>query len=342
MTHGYTRSSIRSCGVGAAELWSAVLGEPERRFGEDQPWTIGEIRQVYDRSAYLEFHPEAINGFDPLGPPLVLLADEDFGGPLATRIVGSSRDRVYSDLDGGTPCHLRTAAGYLAESSYVLRLGDTIDIELDSAALEPPARSRATYPNLAEISGQGPVFTRAVDALELLLGQDSDDGLGWLQGLNELVTGSSPPSKIRSLIEWWLSHLDGATNWSPPIGLLGRGPGATPSGDDILGGLLLALLRTTSRQQHDRVREAGRLLVAEAEERTTDISSALLAQAAQGRAADRFEAALGAIIAMEAGDHGWESAVLESAELGHTSGLDHLVGLLLAVLGIAPEIEGRA
>ncbi len=342
MTHGYTRSSIRRCGVGAAELWSAVLGEPDRGFGEDQPWTIGEIRQVYDRSAYLEFHPQAIKGFDPLGPPLVLLADEGLGGPLATRIAGSSRDRVFRDVAVGTPCRLRTAAGGRAESNYVLRLGDTIDIELDPAALEPPARRRPTYPCMAEITGQGPVFSRAVDALEVLLERDPEDGLGWLQGLNELVTGSSPPSEIRSLIGWWLGHLDGGTNRSPPIDLLGRGPGATPSGDDILAGLLLALLRTTSRQRHDRVREAGRLVVAEAEERTTDISSALLAQAAQGRAADRFEAALGAIIATEAGDHGWESTVLEAAELGHTSGLDHLVGLLLAVLGIAPEIEDRA
>lgn len=341
MPHGYSRTSVRSCGEGAAELWSAVLSEHDRRGANDQPWTIGEIRQVYDRSAYLEFHRDAINGFDPLGPPLVLLAGEGFDGPLATCLAGTSRGYINSELDSGTPCRLRTAAGSRTESGYVLRLSEALDIEFDAATLEPPARPGPTYPNLAEISNQGPVFTRGVDALGLLRERDLEDGLGCLQTLDQLAMGGTANVVIRSLIDWWIARLRGSADGPPPIDLLGRGPGATPSGDDILAGLQLALLRTTSGLRQDRVREAGRDIVAESTERTTDISTALLAQAAQGRAANRFEAALSAVLAMENDDHDWEYAVLDAAALGHTSGVDHLVGLLLGVLGIAPEIEDR-
>lgn len=339
MPRGYTRTSVRGCGRGAADLWSAVLREHDRRAATDQPWAIGELRQVFDRSAYLEFRPEAIHGFDPLGPPLVLLAGDGFEGPLVTRLAGSSHDPVrHTRLASGTHCRLRTAAGSDANPGYVVSLGQTMDIELETAALQPHDPQARRYPNIAAITHEGPVWTRAVDALDLLTEREIADGLGWLQELEGLVSGGSLLSEIQSLIEWWVDSIQGAAAEPPPIELLGRGPGATPSGDDILSGLLLALLRTTSRQRHDRVENAGRRIVAMAEERTTDISRALLAQAAQGRAGGRVEAALGALLAMETDEAGLEPPVIEAAALGHTSGTDHLVGVLLAILGIAPEI----
>ncbi|MFB6360875.1 MAG: DUF2877 domain-containing protein [Halobacteriales archaeon] len=338
MPNGYTRASVRSCGEGAAELWAAVLSEHERRGANDQPWSIGEVRQVYDRSAYIELHRDAIDGFEPLGPPLVLLAGEGFDGPLATRLAGSGRDVISRELDRGRPCRLRTAAGNHAEARYVLRLGETIDVELEAASLETMERDTPQCPALTEITPQGPNYNRAAETVQLLRDGDREDGLGWLGPLDDLATGGIARTEPRSLIEWWVAYLQGCADGRPPIDLLGRGPGATPSGDDILAGLLLALYRTTSRQRHERVRDAGRALVAAAAERTTAISAALLAQAAQGRAGGRFDAALGSILAAEPDQTDWQPAVFEAAELGHTSGLDHLVGLLLAVLGIAPEI----
>src|SRR5262249_42586767 len=66
---------------------------------------------------------------------------------------------------------------------------------------------------------------------------------------------------------------------TPPVGLLGLGPGLTPSGDDVLCGVLVAL------HALGEPRAAGKLgdaIAAETRRATTPLSGAFLAAAAQG------------------------------------------------------------
>ena len=123
------------------------------------------------------------------------------------------------------------------------------------------------------------------------------------------------------------------------MGLLGLGPGLTPSGDDFLGGLLIAL-RLLSRGAL-----AARLwtgLEAAAARRSLELSVAHLRAAAAGRGSAALHAALNALVTGRAGDL---PAVLERIEeIGHTSGWDALAGAVTALRSVTevPLDQGRA
>jgi hypothetical protein len=97
--------------------------------------------------------------------------------------------------------------------------------------------------------------------------------------------------------------------------LLGLGPGLTPSGDDFLGGYLIALHALGRRHEAEAI--AGRLLPV-ASARTSRISAAHLAAAAKGEASAVLHSTLA----------GGDPRPL--LELGHSSGWDMLAGALMA------------
>jgi len=91
-----------------------------------------------------------------------------------------------------------------------------------------------------------------------------------------------PP--IQNLFVWLESALqvpvENSPDTSPPIvGLLGAGPGLTPSGDDLLAGVLLALYRV---QRDDLAATLWQVLEPELVQRTNIISGAHLRMAARG------------------------------------------------------------
>lgn len=107
--------------------------------------------------------------------------------------------------------------------------------------------------------------------------------------------------------------------------LIGLGPGLTPSGDDLLVGLLAGLeaagypLRSalaTSIARHAR-------------DRTTRIGAAVLANAARGQFAERLHDVIVAVARPDAG--GLPRAIERAMAYGATSGADTLVGLFTAL-----------
>lgn len=339
MVRGYVRVRLDGYGAGAAEVWSALLENHDETDGG--PRDVGVVRQVFDRSAYLEFDADSLGGTDRLGPTLVLLAGVGFDGPLATRLVAAGPGGFRPDeLAVGSACRLRRGVGDGADRAYVLSVGDTMDLEVNPAALVAPEPDPVSYTDLATITAGSDPYRRAVSVLEQFEEDAVEDGLGWLDTLAELPDGAGPDGDLGRLVDDWVERL-GANlppGRPPSTAVLGRGPGATPSGDDIVSGLLLALHRTTSGGRHRRVREAGEAVVRAAGERTTAVSTALLAQAAQGRAAGRVDAAITAILGVDDAGPGWESTVRSATEIGHTSGVDLLVGVLLVPLAIGPAV----
>ena len=105
--------------------------------------------------------------------------------------------------------------------------------------------------------------------------------------------------------------------------LVGLGPGLTPSGDDYLGGVLVALAAIGRTGLRDRLWRALAPLLAQ---RTVDISRAHLAAAAEGFGSACLHRALNAILAGAADDIAVAIAAL--ASVGHTSGMDALAGVL--------------
>ena len=102
-------------------------------------------------------------------------------------------------------------------------------------------------------------------------------------------------------------------------GIIGRGPGLTPAGDDFLGGMLIALHCLGRVDQARRLWSEIRLL---ATARTNVISFALLSAAAQGQGSAAIHDAINGI---GRGDPP-ETYVAGVDVLGHSSGWDALAG----------------
>ena len=114
-------------------------------------------------------------------------------------------------------------------------------------------------------------------------------------------------------------------------GLMGLGPGLTPSGDDVLCGLIAGLSVLGHRSVHQRERCDGAVAVLatciarEAPRRTTSLSATLLQCAVRGVVAEPLLQVLGTV-----GSGNRLTGVDEVLMLGHSSGSDMLTGALMA------------
>jgi hypothetical protein len=150
--------------------------------------------------------------------------------------------------------------------------------------------------------------------------------------LDLLARRAWPP--LLGIVAAWRAG-DGEALATAPRGLVGLGPGATPSGDDLLAGLLVGArrgLRALGREEAavDRLAAGCLALVGE----TTRLAGARLRCAA----ADELDEALDAVFPPVYAAHGrcaWLHAA-RAAELGHSSGTDTLAGVLLG-LSLAAE-----
>lgn len=111
--------------------------------------------------------------------------------------------------------------------------------------------------------------------------------------------------------------------------LLGYGRGLTPSGDDLIAGLLLAINRWTHLLPDDQRRSRlNDLLIKHAYTHTTSLSANIIAAAGRGEADERLIGALDALFTFQ-----WQP--VEAAQLllsyGSSSGVDAFLGMVLAI-----------
>ena len=110
--------------------------------------------------------------------------------------------------------------------------------------------------------------------------------------------------------------------------LIGLGPGLTPSGDDLLGGALVALRILGEVRAADMLSGWVRGL---ARSRTHRISAAHLDAACDGEAAEALHLSLNALLM---GDQtALQRALMKVDAIGHSSGRDALVGVEIACRG---------
>jgi Protein of unknown function (DUF2877) len=111
---------------------------------------------------------------------------------------------------------------------------------------------------------------------------------------------------------------------------LGLGAGLTPSGDDLILGLLLAYHRSrTGLKTSFDLAELNALLNQAASQKTTLLSVNLIACASQGQADERLISALDGILT---GNRPPEQCARDLMSWGNSSGRDALVGMALAIL----------
>jgi hypothetical protein len=113
--------------------------------------------------------------------------------------------------------------------------------------------------------------------------------------------------------------------------LVGLGPGLTPSGDDVLAGLLVTLRHLGTATGTDRAVWLADWLAAtvtyDARTRTTPISATLLHCAARGEASPEVIGVLRGL----AGRQALEPALRRLHRLGHTSGADLAQGMAIGL-----------
>lgn len=118
-------------------------------------------------------------------------------------------------------------------------------------------------------------------------------------------------------------------------GLIGLGPGLTPSGDDFVGGLLFMSRYLEAAYPSERWWEGGDIpaMMANTNSMTTQISHALLTDLSEGQSHaslhDLADGLMNNVDGFDASCH-----VRRVAEIGHSSGWDMLTGMIAGLLPV--------
>jgi hypothetical protein len=184
----------------------------------------------------------------------------------------------------------------LVQELALPRLGEQVAVSLDGAGLwQPPAPHSDLNLHLLTVAA-----ARRIPA----------EGLGCLViGKHNALSGHAQPA-LDALERWLVGNALG----EEAGGLIGLGPGLTPSGDDYLGGMLVALRLTGRGVQADGL---WRWLEPRLKARTSALSAAHLAAAAAGEAHEALHRVLNGELELDALD-----------AVGHTSGWDALAGAM--------------
>jgi Protein of unknown function (DUF2877) len=278
----------------------------------------GRIVGVFRHSFYLADSEGALAcvGAPLLGPgPLNLLCapgnDIDFRELLGSDDPVAHRGNV---LDIGNSLRLRIGGG---SEWYPPPIAAGWRPEVLAAALATLADLTATPTPTGGFSGTVAALAR---------GHAMSDA-----GQDPLLRLAGPA--IAALGDWLASALS-ARSTSPPDSaaiLIGLGPGLTPSGDDLLGGMMIALAAFGRR---DLARRTAEWVLPLAATRTGAVSAAHLACAALGEGSAALHDMLGAL-ALGDGRHRIAAALDGLAALGHSSGWDMLTGAVLACAALA-------
>jgi uncharacterized protein DUF2877 len=186
-------------------------------------------------------------------------------------------------------------------------MGATVMVSLEtSRAWAPPPAHGNARPNLQALRA-------------CLDGHVPEEGLGCvILGVHNALSVHAQPAL--EAVERWLA---GNALGQEAAQLIGLGPGLTPSGDDYLGGVLVALRWVGRGAQADSL---WRWLEPRLSERTSAISAAHLAAAAGGEVHEALHDVLVDLAAWEAPDLLPSLSRLDA--LGHTSGWDALAGIV--------------
>lgn len=159
--------------------------------------------------------------------------------------------------------------------------------------------------------------------------------------IDEQVPGCSPLARVArpriTIFERWLSrllhagHTSAAASREAVQGLIGLGPGLTPSGDDLLVGALFALDAIGESEANAAM---ARAIVDVLPGLTAPLSAAFLRTAAAGHVGENLHQIISLIMTGDA-----DAAIATAEKIGHSSGWDIMAGIV-TTLRIAAR--GRA
>jgi len=162
-----------------------------------------------------------------------------------------------------------------------------------------------------------------------------------MDGLGRLMGSVGPGNRFNGyLLNYAIDSLNSLKDWLKVVfidpheceipdpsswqELLGLGPGLTPSGDDLIGGMMLAL---HSLGKEAVLRSLSAAVAPIVNDRTNPISAAHLRAAMEGMGSEAAHKAMDAILSGSRG--GFSEIVKEIEKIGHTSGWDMLTGIVI-------------
>ena len=116
--------------------------------------------------------------------------------------------------------------------------------------------------------------------------------------------------------------------------LIGLGPGLTPSGDDVMAGMLIALHATGQR---GRVEALAGFVAKTPVGRTSPLSRVFLEVAGEGLPSAAMHAVIDSLLAHDVA--ALPEAVERLTGIGHTSGWDMLAGAVLGLRAVAADLR---
>jgi hypothetical protein len=271
------------------------------------------IAAVFERCFYLR-----------CGDMFVCVAEPDIGNGPLTLIADTARSLHLRDLGlhAGQPAVIDDRG---------ITIGNTVRLAIERGALWHPPPWPVVPPAEALINHSAGLARRA--AVEAPA-----------EGLAPIVFRTSEPigggkafaRAAATRVAWferWLSdllerdHAAAATLPEPVRGLIGLGPGLTPSGDDFLVGAVALLDALAQREPHDAM---ARALTAAPPVLTSALSRCFLLTAAAGHIGEKLHGIVSSVISGNV-----EEAIAASRAIGHSSGWDMLAGSASALRLVA-------
>jgi hypothetical protein len=278
---------------------------------------IGHIaHQVLRRSPFALVSGTSSRGIylQPLGDLTLFLTPEKYRGPLTIN-VRKNWDYVLSYQPG-----------------TIVSLGDDEIVFSDpdfTIQIESPLIWRPSHPptnKVQEIDRYTELINRA---------QDISPDFPFPNPL-EIITGNPIFKEKFSDLAIRMVCLSAALKRWDPLKissemklLLGHGPGLTPMGDDIVVGIILAIVRMQRQfTRSDDLIQNFHTVISSAEEKTTTVSWSIISCAVQGSADERIFRVLDGLIAgREIPDHDLENLL----SWGSSSGMAVLAGILMVL-----------
>jgi hypothetical protein len=283
-----------------------------------------------------------------LGP----IAARTLGGASRGRLVAIFERSAYLDFDGSLVCVGSPAIGAgpldaLVESAQAMqRLRASLDVHDDvvrngtslrvgTALLDFASARRWRPASLALPLDRARLVRGIAHVRACSAGRLPTEGLAFLVARSNASHALAQPGRAAACaLAQWLDEADDST-LAPLAALIGLGPGLTPSGDDFLGGALIAL------HAYGRVAQANHLaawLLRRMEDATHPISVAHFRAACEGQGSDALHACLRDI----AGARDPQASLARIAAIGHTSGWDALAGAITVAVALAFAVDARA
>ena len=280
------------------------------------PGTQFEVEALFERSLYLSD-----------GKSFICIGEETIGaGPLNMLVAA---DQVEASFTDGID---RKSKVEVLKISKELWIGESLVLDFAAAGIwSPPA-----LPDLSRETGMDETQRQVCKVMARLTpfagGHETGDG-----SATEIAFRRRAGPAVQSFRQWLKEVLPGDAAVRPPgediVRLIGLGPGLTPSGDDFLGGALIALRALRCDRAADELASA---VLKAGEARTHGISLQHLRCAAEGQGHEALHAFLLSLLMPK--PEQMEQTLSRLVRLGHSSGADMAHGALIvldAALGSA-------